>query len=109
MWSISPATRIYLARGVTDLRKSFNGLYACVTQVMGRDPLSGHLFVFCNRRRTRIKIFYWDGSGFWVCGKRLERGRYSWPAVESVNAQQLTMLVGGIDLKKAHEKKWHRI
>lgn len=109
MWSVSPATRIYLARGATDLRKSYNGLYASVTQSLGRDPLSGHLFVFCNRRRNRLKIFYWDGSGFWVCGKRLERGRYTWPATESVNAEQLALLVGGMDLERVREKAWHRV
>ena len=74
---ISPATRVYLARGVTDMRMGFNGLYGCVTRLLERDPLSGHLFVFCNRRRTRLKILFWDGSGLWVCAKRLERGCFS--------------------------------
>lgn len=109
MWSLSPATRIYLARGVTDLRKSFNGLHASVSQVLRGDPLSGHLFVFCNRTKDRIKVFYWDGSGFWVCAKRLERGRFSWPEKGEINAQELSLLVGGIDLKNAREKKWHRV
>lgn len=109
MWSISPATRVYLARGVTDMRMGFNGLYGCVTRLLERDPLSGHLFVFCNRRRTRLKILFWDGSGLWVCAKRLERGCFSWPVKGELSAQELAMVVGGIDLEKVREKKWHRI
>ena len=109
MWPLSAATRIYLAQGVTDMRKSFNGLYACVTAVLKRDPLTGHLFIFCNRRRNRVKVFYWDGSGFWVCAKRLERGRFAWPDRETLRGEELTLLLGGIDLKNTREKKWHRI
>ncbi len=109
MWQLSAATRVYLARGVTDMRKSFNGLYACATEVLKRDALSGHLFLFCNRRRNRLKVFYWDGSGFWVCAKRLERGRFAWPDRETLRAEEMTLLLGGIDLKNTREKKWHRI
>ena len=63
----SPATRIFLAAGATDLRKSFDGLSELVRQRFGQDPLSGHLFVFTNRRKNRIKLLYWDGSGLWCC------------------------------------------
>lgn len=91
------------------MRMGFNGLYGCVTRLLERDALSGHLFVFCNRRRTRLKILFWDGSGLWVCAKRLERGRFSWPVKGEINAQELALVVGGIDLEKTQEKKWHRI
>ena len=70
----SPATRIYLAAGATDLRKSFEGLSDLVTHQFKEDPLSGHLYVFANRKRNRIKLLYFDGSGTWVCAKRLGEG-----------------------------------
>jgi transposase len=79
MIPVGPATRIYLAAGATDLRKSFEGLSDMVRHQFKEDPLSGHLFVFSNRRHTRIKLLYWDGSGLWVCAKRLEQGCFSWP------------------------------
>ena len=63
MLSPGPATKVFLACGVTDMRKSFDGLYALVKGKLDCDPLSGHLFVFCNRRRDRIKILYYDGGG----------------------------------------------
>ncbi|MBC8280870.1 MAG: IS66 family insertion sequence element accessory protein TnpB [Chloroflexi bacterium] len=64
---VGPATRIYLATGATDLRKSFEGLSDLVSDQFGEDPLSGHLFLFTNRRKNRLKLLYWDGSGTWVC------------------------------------------
>ncbi|MCC7518019.1 MAG: IS66 family insertion sequence element accessory protein TnpB [Verrucomicrobiae bacterium] len=109
MWSVSPATRIFVARGATDMRMGFNGLYARVKLALERDPMSGHLFVFCNRRRTRLKILYWDGSGLWVCAKRLERGRFTWPEKGELTSGELGMLVGGLELNRAREKKWHRV
>jgi transposase len=75
MLALGAATRIYLAVGATDMRKGFDGLLGLVQQRLQADPLSGHLFLFCNRPRTRLKALYWDGSGLWVCAKRLERGR----------------------------------
>ncbi len=71
MIPLSPATRIYLASGATDLRKSFEGLSDLVTHQFHQDPLSGYLFVFTNRRKNRIKLLFFDGSGVWVCAKRL--------------------------------------
>jgi len=82
MLTLGPATRIYLAAGATDMRKSFDTLYALTKSQIGIDPLSGHLFVFCNRLHNRLKILYWDGSGLWVCAKRLERGSFHWPKAE---------------------------
>ncbi|NLT71350.1 MAG: IS66 family insertion sequence element accessory protein TnpB [Verrucomicrobiaceae bacterium] len=77
MISLSSATRIFIVTGATDMRKSFNGLYGIVAHQLHENPLSGHVFVFCNASRNRIKLLFWDGSGLWVCAKRLERGRFS--------------------------------
>lgn len=74
MPSISPATRIYLALSPLDMRMSFNGLCACVQAVRAEDLLPGRLFVFTNRMRNRLKLHFFEGSGLWVCAKRIERG-----------------------------------
>jgi len=112
MFSLNPNTRVFLRPGVTDMRMGFNGLFGMVEQVLGQDPTSGHLFVFCNRSRNRLKVLFWDGSGLWVCAKRLEGGRYSWPqgadaSVELSNTQ-LAMLLNGIELECSHPKNWFR-
>jgi transposase len=75
MLTLSPAVRIYLATGATDLRRSIDGLSALVREQLALDPLSGHLFLFRNRRGDRLKILAWDHSGFWILYKRLERAR----------------------------------
>jgi len=82
MFGIGPATRIYLAAGATDMRKSFEGLFGLVRDRLSCDPLSGHIFLFSNAQRNRLKLLFWDGSGLWVCAKRLEKGRFRWPAAE---------------------------
>src|ERR1700759_4114868 len=79
MLSFSGSLRIFVLVEPCDMRKGFNGLYGMVSTSFGEDPRSGALFVFSNRRHTRIKILYWDGSGLWVLTKRLERGSFSWP------------------------------
>ena len=79
MLSLSPATRIFVALEPMDMRQGFNGLYAWVQTVLGEEPTSGHWFVFLNKRRTRLKILTYDGSGLWVLSKRLERGTYAPP------------------------------
>lgn len=79
MFGLGPATRIYLAAGVTDMRKGFEGLYGLVRDRLSCEPLSGHLFLFCNAQRNRLKVLVWDGSGLWVCAERLEKGRFTWP------------------------------
>jgi len=61
------------------MRKGFDGLYGRVRDVLGCDPLSGHLFLFANARRSRLKVLLFDGSGLWICAKRLEKGRFAWP------------------------------
>lgn len=112
MFALSSATRVYLRPGATDMRKSFNGLYALAEQQLAQDPRSGHLFVFCNRHRDRIKILFWDGSGLWVCAKRLERGRFSWPSGEdseaALSTQQLTLLLDGVQWAPQRQRNWHR-
>ena len=114
MFGLGAATRVYLAVGATDMRKGFDGLYGLVRQRLAADPLSGHLFLFCNRPRTRLKVLFWDGSGLWVCAKRLEQGRFSWPreATEgtkaSLRGDELALLLGGIDLAKTQRKDWWR-
>lgn len=112
MFSESAAARVFLACGVTDMRKSFNGLYALARGVLRGDPLGGHLFVFCNRRRDRLKILYWDGSGFWVCAKRLEKGTFRWPqpgegSIE-LTRPELNMLLAGIDPRDCRKRRWLR-
>ena len=77
MITLTRATRIFVRAGATDLRLGFEGLHAVVQTQLQQDVLSGHLFVFCNRARTRIKILTWDGSGLWLCAKRLERGTFA--------------------------------
>ena len=114
MFGLGPATRIYLAAGATDMRKGYEGLYGLVRDRLQCEPLSGHVFLFCNRQRNRLKLLFWDGSGLWVCGKRLEKGRFRWPAVaaEQVKVrlapEELAMLIGGIDLEQAERRRWYR-
>src|SRR5665213_604615 len=86
MLALSSTQRIYLALGVTDLRRGFNGLYAMIQQQFGEDPVSGALYVFCNRRRDAVKIFGYADGGFWVCAKRLEQGTFRWPEVPELPA-----------------------
>jgi transposase len=105
---------VYLALGATDMRKSYDGLAALVRAEMGEDVLSGHLFVFSNRHRDRLKVLYWDGSGLWVCAKRLEKGRFRWPSPDALgtvrlNVAELTLLLEGIDLKDTRKRAWHRV
>ena len=116
MFMIPPKARIYLAAEPTNMHKSFDTLSAVVRQKIGEDPLCGHLFVFCNARRNRLKILVWDGSGLWVLAKRLERGTFAWPRVTSgdtkveVTANELAALLSGLDPRRAIAwPTWHRI
>lgn len=103
-------TRVYLAVGATDLRKSFDTLAGVVRNSLRHDPLSGHLFAFTNARRNRLKILFWDRNGWWLCCKRLESGTLSWPTSESasveLSAEELTLLLSGIDLSKTQRRPW---
>lgn len=111
MLTVPPRSRVYLAVGPTDMRKSFDGLQWAVRSVIEKDPLSGHFFVFCNRRRDRLKVLLWDRSGFWVFAKRLEKGTFAWPrsdarAVE-LRAEELQILLGGFDLARVRRRAWY--
>lgn len=114
MFGIGPATRIYLATGATDMRKGFEGLYGLARDRLSCEPLSGHVFLFSNAKRNRLKMLFWDGSGLWVCAKRLEKGRFRWPeAAEGetkvvLSHEELALLVGGIDLAAARPRPWYR-
>jgi len=112
MLSWTSSTRIFLVAGVTDMRKSFNGLAGIILNELQRDPLSGELFVFVNRLKNRVKTLHFDGTGLWVCAKRLEKGRFSWPEtgdqVVKIKPEELTMILGGIDLRKTKQKNWYR-
>ena len=70
MFGLGAATRVYLAAGATDMRKGFNGLLGLVRDRLQCEPMSGHVFLFCNGQRNRLKLVFWDGSGLWVCAKR---------------------------------------
>lgn len=78
MFGFGPATRIYVAAGATDMRKAFEGLYGLVRDRLLCEPRSGHVFVFCNGQRNRLKFLFFEESGLCVCVKRLERGRFAW-------------------------------
>lgn len=110
MLTCSTATRVFIAIAPVDLRASFNKLFALTQSVLQQDPLSGHWFVFTNRERNRLKVLFWDGSGLWVCAKRLEQGRFSWPqsaeASRQMRSEELLALVTGLEVQaKAH---WYR-
>jgi len=96
------------------MRKNFNGLYGLVRDHLDCAPESGHVFVFTNARRNRLKLLVYDGSGLWVCAKKLDGGRFSWPQRDSgvkkivLSNEELTLLLGGIDLVQTERRKWHR-
>ena len=114
MFGFGPATRIYLAAGATDLRKGFDGLHGLVRDRLQGEPASGHVFLFANAARTRLKLLVFDGSGLWLCAKRLEKGRFHWPqaGAEAVKVtlthEELALLLGGIDLKETRRRPWYR-
>ena len=103
MFGLGAATRVYLAVGATDLRKGFEGLFGLVKDRLGLEPLSGHVVCFCNRSRSRIKLLFWDGSGLWLCSKRLERGRFKWP-MECDGSVGMRLESGGADLVAGRDR-----
>ena len=119
MLTPGPATKVYLAAGPTDLRAGFERLSVLVQAVLDQSAASGHVFVFCNAQRTRIKILFWDGTGLWLLTKRLERGRYAWPAAAveapasaprrlTLPHSELLLLLSGIDMSKTQRREWWR-
>lgn len=107
--------QVYLACGATDLRKSIDGLAILVSETFNLDPFGPALFVFCNRRRDKLKILYWEGAGFWLYYRRLERGRFRWPESTmdtlTVSRRQLQWLLDGLDLeqREAHPEVAERM
>jgi transposase len=104
-------TRVYLACGNTDLRKSIDGLAALVQASFQLDPFAPCLYVFCNRQRDKLKILYWEHNGFWLLYRRLEKGRFEWPEASSektilISRRELNWLLDGLSLaqQKAHPK-----
>lgn len=111
MLSILAGTRIFLATAPTDMRKGFDGLQGLVTSVLKGDPLSGHLFLFINRRRDKLKVLYWDGDGLAIWYRRLEQGTFQVPKPSEgkhsieIRSDELTMLLRGIDLASVRRRK----
>ena len=113
MLSFPGSLKIYLAVEPCDMRKSFNGLYVLAEEQLKIDPRNGAIFVFTNKRRNRIKLLYWDGTGLWVMAKRLEQGTFSWPKASDLDKpslklapEALAMLTDGIDLRDGCRRAW---
>lgn len=104
MLHLSSAVQVYLATGVTDMRKSINGLSLLVADQLELNPLSGHLFCFCNRRRDIVKVLYWDRNGFCLWHKRLEKDRFRWPDNEqeviALQGRELAWLLDGLTVEQ---------
>ena len=109
MIPVPASTRVWLAAGVTDMRKGFNGLAALAQDVLKQDPFSGHLFVFRGRRGDLLKVIWFDGQGACLFSKRLEKGRFVWPSATTGKVTrtpaQLSMLLEAIDWR-APERTW---
>ncbi len=110
MLTVSGTTRVLVATAPVDLRGSFNRLYGLVVEHLKNDPLSGNLYLFANRRRNRIKILWWDGSGLLVCAKRLERGKFTIPVSEngqvSLRGEEFNALIHGLVINAKND--WYR-
>ena len=113
MLSFAGSVRVFLAVEPTDMRKGFEGLYALVGERLCEEVRSGALFIFTNKRHTRLKVLYFDGSGLWLMTKRLEKGTFAWPKPEEIGApklalrpEALAMLTDGIDLRGAKMRPW---
>lgn len=113
MLILPSSLRVFVYREPVDMRRSFDGLESIVREVLQEDPLSGALFVFCNRRRDRMKLLLWDATGFWIWYKRLEGGTFRLPSgAESkveMGAAELALILEGIDLSGARrQRRWRR-
>ncbi len=101
--------KVYIALGITDMRKSIDGLSILVSEKLKLDLFSGHLFVFCNRNQNMLKILYWDKNGFCLWHKRLEKNKFKWPRskeeVMAVGTQELSWLINGLNI---HQKNAHK-
>ena len=115
MIPLSAHTRVYLALGSTDMRKEINGLSILVESRLVLNPFSGHLFVFCNRKKTTLKILFWDRNGFALYTKRLEKDRFRWPEnvkqVLEIGPRELSFLLEGLDFRtlRPHRERRYSI
>ena len=115
MISIASSTRIFVATSPTDMRKGFDGLQGLVAGTLGQDPLSGHLFLFVNRRRDKLKVLYWDGDGLAIWYRRLEQGTFQMPSITGdgtaaeINREDLLMLIRGLDYESVHRRKRYKL
>lgn len=114
MLSLPPSVRLFIARGATDMRKSFDTLAALVIDLIDEDPQSGHLFLFVNRRRDRLKVLWWDRSGYCLLAKRLEQGQFhvfdradGTPGAFEMSASDLALILDGIDLRGSKRRLSH--
>lgn len=109
MIGLPAGTRIWLAAGVTDMRRGMDGLAALVQSALAENPFSGHVFLFRGRRGDLVKLLWWSGDGLCLFVKRLERGRFIWPQAQEgaihLSAAQLSMLLEGIDWRRP-ERTW---
>ena len=115
MLNVAGGLKVYLAVEPADMRKGFGGLYALASEKMREDPRQGALFVFTNRDRNRVKLLHFDGTGLWVCVKRLEKGTFSWPRSAEPGATRISlapeafaMLTDGIDMHEATLRPWYQ-
>lgn len=99
---------IYVKPGATDMRKQSAGLAVLVQNIMGRDPFSGSMYLFCNKRKNIFKALFWETNGFWVFQKRLEKDTFPWPQTEEqaleITERELRLLLEGLDIWNAHKK-----
>ena len=112
MLKLPGAVRVYFCVEATDMRKSFDGLSGMVVNIIKQSPVSGHLFVFRNRRGNSVKLLYWDGDGFAIWYKRLEKGTFSVPKIAedgTINHRDLSMMLEGVDFTKIRMKKRYKI
>ena len=116
MLGFNSSLKVYVAIAPCDMRKSFDGLSAQVKNHLKAEPTSGAAFLFSNKKRSMIKILYWDGTGYWCVAKRLERGTFSWPSdIETgrksllLKPTALAMLTDGIDLRDGLQRPWYEV
>lgn len=112
MLSLSSRTRVFAALGATDMRKSYDTLAELVRRVIGEDPLSGDVFVFCNKACNRIKLLCFERGGYWLVARRLERGTFAWPRERAqqrvtMRADDLVLLLGGLDPSNYSRRVWY--
>ena len=112
---VPPAgVRVLIAAKPVDFRKGMDGLAALAKERLAEDPFSGTVLIFRAKRADRVKILVWDGTGLWVCAKRLEKGKFRWPEVSGdqnkvqLSHEELALLLGGIDLRQAQRRRWYR-